>query len=140
MADKRHLIVDTNGLLLCVVVTAASLQNRDGVKLVFEAIRARFPRLKLIWADSSNRGQLIDWVKTKFHWILEIVKHKDNVSGFQVLPRHWVVERTFSWLGTYRRLSEDYERLTQASKIFTYITVSHIMVRRLAAKSIAKPP
>ena len=137
---KRHLIVDTIGLLLCVVVTAANLQDRDGAKLVFEAIRARFPRLKLIWADGGYRGQLIDWVKAKFHWILEIVKRTDDVKGFQVLPRRWVVERTFSWLGTYRRLSKDYECLTQTSETFIYIAMSHLMVRRLAAKSVTKPP
>jgi len=104
---KRHMIVDTIGLVLAVVVTAANVQDRDGAKLLFERIRARFPRLKLIWADGGYRGKLVDWVKTKFNWLLKIVKRPDDAVGFQVLPRRWVVERTFGWLVKYRRLSRD---------------------------------
>ncbi|MFQ5436493.1 MAG: IS5 family transposase [Anaerolineae bacterium] len=137
---KRHLLVDTIGLILCVIVTAASVQDRDGAKQVFEALRARFPRLKLIWADGGYRGQLIDWVKTQFNWLLEIVKRPDGVSGFQVLPRRWVVERTFGWLGKYRRLSRDYEGLIQTSEALIYVAMTHIMVRRLALKRATKPP
>jgi putative transposase len=137
---KRHLIVDTLGLVLCVIVTAASVQDRDGAKQVFQTIQGRFPRLKLIWADGGYRGQLIDWVKTKFNWLLEIVQRNADVAGFQVLPRRWVVERTLGWLGNYRRLSKDYECLTQTSETFIYLASSHIMLRRLARKVAAQPP
>ena len=137
---KRHLIVDTIGLVMCVIVTAASVQDRDGARQIFETIRHHFPRLKLIWADGNYRGKLIDWLQTRCHWILEIVKRNDQAFGFQVLPRRWVVERTFGWLGRYRRLSRDYECLTQTSEAMIYAAMTHLMVRRLAVKVASKPP
>ena len=137
---KRHLLVDTLGYVLCVIVTAASVQDRDGAKKVLEAIKERLPRLKLIGADGGYRGKLVDWVKTNFGWLLEIVQRNDAVSGFQVLPRRWMVERTFSWLGKYRRLSKDYEQLPQTSEAFIYLAMSHIMTRRLAKFEASKPP
>jgi len=136
---KRHALVDTLGLIMMVIVTTANIQDRDGAKKVFEAIALRFPRLKLIWADGGYRGKLIDWVKTRFNWVLEIIKRNDDVSGFKVLPRRWVVERTFSWLVKYRRLNRDYEVLTDTSETLIYIAMSHILVKRLA-KKVAFPP
>jgi putative transposase len=76
--------------------------------------------LELIWADAGYSGQLVDWVNSTYGWILEIVKRSDDVKGFQVLPRRWVVERTFGWLGRYRRLSKDYEGLTESSQALIY--------------------
>ena len=128
---KRHLLVDTLGLLLTVVVHVASLQDRDGAKLVLEKIRGRFPRLQLIWADGAYAGQLVDWVKRVCGLVLEIVKRPAGVKGFQVLPRRWVVERTLGWLERYRRLSKDYEVLPESSEAMVYIAMIHLMVRRL---------
>jgi putative transposase len=128
---KRHLLVDTLGLVLMVIVHAANIQDRDGAKLLLERVQGRFPRLRLIWADGGYAGKLIDWVKTVFRWVLEIVKRSDDVKGFQVLPHRWVVERTFGWLGRYRRLSKDYEGLPESSEAMIYIAMIHLMVRRL---------
>jgi len=88
--------------------------------------------LQLIWADAAYAGQLVNWVKITCGWVLEIVRLNDDVKGFQVLPRRWVVERTFEWIGRYRRLSKDYEGLTESSQAFIYAVMIHIMSRRLA--------
>ena len=90
--------------------------------------------MELIWADAGYSGQLVDWVKEVRSWILVIVKRSDDIKGFQVLPRRWVVERTFGWLGRYRRLSKDYEGLTESSQTSIYVAMIHIMVRRLGRK------
>jgi len=129
---KRHILVDTMGLLLIVLVHAANIQDRDGAKLLFAKIKECFSRLCLIWADGAYAGKLVDWVLVNCGWILEIVKRSDGVRGFQVLPRRWVVERTFAWLGRYRRLSKDYEELPETSESFIYAAMVNIMVRRLA--------
>jgi len=129
---KRHILVDTIGLLLIVVVHTADIQDRDGAKLVLEQVKDVFLRLELIWADAGYSGKLIDWVNSVCGWMLEIVRRRDDIKGFQVLPRRWVVERTFGWLGRYRRLSKDYEGLTESSQAFIYAAMIHIMVKRLA--------
>ena len=115
------------------VVHSAGVQDRDGAKLLFfEAMLACTPRLKLIWADGGYRGKLIFWVKRVCGWTLEIVKRNDDVTGFEVLPRRWVVERTFAWLGRYRRLSKDYEELESSSEAMITIAMINLMTRRLA--------
>ena len=124
------------GLILAIVVHPANIQDRDGAKLVFEKIRNVSKRLQLIWADGGYTGQLIDWVKTTFQWTLEIIKRSDDQKGFKVLPRRWVVERTFGWLGRYRRLSKDYEYLTETSETMAYIAMIHVMVRRLTTSPL----
>ena len=138
---KRHLIVDTLGLvLLVVVVTAGSVQDRDGAKdllqALFERVKkskySRWCRLKLIWADGSYRGALIDWVKSRLGWTLEIVAKLGGQVGFQVLPKRWIVERTFAWLNRQRRLGKDYERLPETSEAFVYVAMIRLMLRRLA--------
>ena len=129
---KRHILVDTMGLLLMIVVHTANIQDRDGAKQVLEKAKQEFSGLKLIWADGGYAGKLIDWVKEQCLWALEIVKRNDDVKGFKVLPRRWVVERTFAWIGRYRRLSKDYENLTTSSEADVYAAMVHIMVRRLA--------
>jgi putative transposase len=106
---KRHIVVDTIGMLMMVVVHTANIQDRDGAKLVLERIRGRFGRLQLIWADGGYAGQLIEWVKSTISCVLQIVKRSDAAAGFEVLPKRWIVERTFGWLNKYRRLSKDYE-------------------------------
>ncbi len=129
---KRHILVDTMGLLLIVLVHAANIQDRDGAKLLLGKAKGCFHRLRLIWADGGYAGKLIDWVRENCSWTLEIVKRSDNAKGFQVLPRRWVVERTFAWLGRYRRLSKDYETLTETSEAMIYAAMVRLMIRRLA--------
>ena len=137
---KRHLIVDTLGLVLRVVVTAASVQDRDGAKDVLQGLfgrikKSKFSRwchLKLIWADGGYRGELIGWVKQHLGWTLEIVERPAGQIGFQVLPKRWLVERTFAWLNRHRRLSKDYERLPESSEAFIYIAMIRLMLKQLA--------
>lgn len=129
---KRHVVVDTMGLVLAVVVTAASVQDRDGAKLVFAKVKARFSRLQLIWADGAYKGQLIDWVKAHCGWLLQIVTRPEGTKGFQLLARRWVVERTFGWLNSSRRLSKDYEFLPEHSETFIYVAMIRLMMKRLA--------
>ena len=125
------MVVDTLGLMLAVVVHAANIQDRDGAMLVLEKLRGLFPRLSLIWADGGYAGKLIDWCALVGQWVLQIVKRCDDVVGFTVLPRRWVVERTFAWLGKYRRLSKDYESLTQSSETMIHLAMINLMLHRL---------
>ena len=118
---KRHIVVDTLGLILAVVVHAANVQDRDGAKRVITQLKGLFPRLRLIWADGGYAGKLIDWVKEFAGWVLQIVKRTDDMKGFVVLPRRWGVERTFGWLGRCRRLSKDYEQNTTSSEAMILI-------------------
>jgi len=132
---KRHLFVDTLGLILTVVVTAANVQDRDGAKSLLEVLRHQFSRLRLIWADGAYAGDLLAWVWALRPWRkvrLEIVKRPTGVKGFQLFPWRWIVERTFGWLGRYRRLSKDYEYLTQTSEAMIRVAMIHLMVRRLS--------
>jgi putative transposase len=124
-------------LILAVVVHPADLQDRDGAKLVLEKIIHVFSRLRLIWADGGYAGRLVEWVfklPRRGKVRLEIVKRTDDVRGFKVLPRRWIVERTFGWLGRWRRLSKDYEYLTDTSETMIRIVMISLMTRRLAAK------
>jgi len=128
---KRHILVDTIGLLLMVVVHSAGIQDRDGAKLVLAQVRGRFKRLRLIWADAAYGGQLIEWVKEQLRCVLEIVRRRDDVAGFEVLPRRWVVERTLAWISRCRRMSKDYEALTETSEAYVYLAMIHLMLKRL---------
>lgn len=133
---KRHILVDVMGLVLAVAVHPANIQDRDGARLVLDIVKNTFSRLRLIWADGGYAGRLTDWIRDlrKQRKIrLEIVKRSDNVKGFVVLPRRWVVERTFGWLGRYRRFSKDYEQLTSSSEAMIHIAMIGLMVKRLAA-------
>lgn len=106
---KRHIVVDTCGLLLAVVVTAASVQDRDGARPVLERLTASCCRVRLVWADGGYAGQLVLWAGETLGLALAIVKRSD-LPGFQVLPRRWVVERTLAWIASHRRCVRDYER------------------------------
>jgi putative transposase len=128
---KRHILVDCLGLLLVVVVHAANLQDRDGARLVLQKARQRFPWLRRIWADGGYKGALVAWVKTLGHWLLDLVLRPEGSKGFVLLPHRWVVERTFAWLGRYRRLSKDYERLSETTETLLYVAMTHVMLRRL---------
>ena len=131
---KRHILVDVMGLILVVIVHKASIQERAGAKLLLQrAQRKGFERLGLIWADGGYHGQpMIDWIFALTGWIFEVIKRSDMVKGFEVLPRRWVVERTFAWLGRYRRLSKDYEVLPLSSEAFIYAAMVNLMLTRLA--------
>ncbi len=120
------------GLILAVVVHAANIQDRDGAKLVLARLRGRYRRLKLIWADGGYAGKLIEWTASFGNWVLEIVKRSDDVTGFVVLPKRWIVERTFGWIGRYRRMSKDYEMLPASSEAMILIAMINLMLRRLA--------
>jgi len=128
---KRHLLVDSLGLVISLVVLAGRIQDVNAARILLEQVRGRLPRSEHIWADGGYTGTLIEWVASQFKWVLEIVKAKDKSKGFQVLPRRWVVERTFAWLGKYRRLSKDYEYLTQSSEAMIYLAMTYLMLRRL---------
>ena len=136
MGRKRHLLVDTDGLILKVRVHAANVQDRDGATLVLDQIDEPLSQLELIWADAGYSGpKLQDWMSTRFGprpLRLEIVRRSDAQKGFAVLPRRWVVERTFGWLNRSRRLSKDYERLTQSSEAFIYLSMIFLMSKRAA--------
>jgi putative transposase len=132
---KRHILVDTLGLILAVVVTAASVQDREGALSLLVSLRHGFSRLRLIWADQAYAGDLIDWLWDLRPWRkvrLEIVKRPEGIKGFLLLPKRWIVERTFAWLGRYRRLSKDYEYLPQTSETMIRVAMIHLMIRRLA--------
>ena len=123
-------------MIIAIVVHAGNIQDRDGAKdvlarLVMLKLCGMLPRLSLIWADGGYAGQLAGWVKAAGGWVLEIVKRCDDVKGFVVLPRRWVVERTFAWLGRYRRLSKDYEELTDNSEAMIRVAMINLMVHRL---------
>lgn len=131
---KRHILVDTMGLLMLVIVHAANIQDYKGGRTLLEKAKGRFLRLCLIWTDGIYaHDSFPEWVRESIGWLIEIVTKPTDVDGFQVLPRRWVVERTFAWLGRYRRLSKDYEGLPASSEAFIYAAMTHIMVRRLAA-------
>jgi putative transposase len=131
---KRHILVDVMGLLLVVLVHKASIQERDGAKSLLQRAKQKgFARLYLIWADGGYSGQpMIDWVFDLAGWVFEVVKRTDDLKGFHILPRRWVVERTFAWLGRYRRLSKDYEELPETSEAMIYLAMIDLMLNRLA--------
>lgn len=137
---KRHLLVDSAGLLLKAVVHAASVQERAGAKLVLAGITATFPLLGLVWADQGyvNRvdAGLLDWAREHAGVELVIVPRNADVKGFQVLPRRWVVERTFSWLGRCRRLARDYERKPAHAEAMIKVAMIRLMAARLAGEVI----
>ena len=136
---KRHLVVDVLGLVLLVVVHSAGIQDGAGglltLQKLFDQIKLnlhnRWCRLKLIWADGGYVS-IVDEVRQQFGWILEIVKRSEDVKGFQILPHRWVVERTFGWLGRYRRLARDYEHTTSSSENMVYIASVRRMLKMVA--------
>ena len=132
---KRHVLVDTMGWILKVVVLTADIQDRDGARILLEQVKTSLPRLHKIWADGGYAGSLIEWVLERCHWLLEIVKRSDHAQGFEVLPHRWIVERTFGWFNRSRRLSKNYERLTASSEAMVYLAMLPLMTRRLAKQA-----
>ncbi len=144
---KRHILVDTEGFLLKAKVHSAKVFDRDGIKMLLKDAKELFPRMRHLWLDAGYNGKEKgkDWVEKVLGWSAEIVKRPSRwvwvpegvepppyPKGFIVLPRRWVVERSFSWLGQNRRMSKDYERIPETGEAFMYVAMTRLMVRRLA--------
>lgn len=139
------MLVDTGGLVLRAVVHPANIADRDGARRVLEQVPTTFPDLRQVWVDAGYRGQLVTWAEQTLGLTLTVVQRPrrwvrvaDDVTpppmpaGFPVLPRRWVVERTFAWLGRYRRLSKDYEQLPATEEAWIFAAMIQLMVHRLA--------
>ncbi len=124
------MIVDTLGLVVGLAVSAGDVQDRDGAEIVLGEIAGRFTRLKKLWADGGYAGKLVDNVKRWYGRTLEVVKRSD-AGKFVVLPKRWIVERTFAWLGKYRRLSKDYETNPPSSEAMIRMAMINLMLHRL---------
>lgn len=121
--------------MLAAVVHPADIQDRDGARLILSCLEGMFGWMRKIWADGAYSGELVDWVAKlkRYRKIrLDIVKRSDKAKGFEVLPKRWIVERTFGWLSLCRRLSKDYETLTESSESMIYIAMIQLMARRIA--------
>jgi putative transposase len=129
---KRHILVDTLGLLLVVLVTAASVQDRDGARQLLRHLPGPCKKLRKIWVDGGYSGRLVDWVAEHFRFALTVVLRPKESRRFVLLPRRWVVERTFGWLNLSRRLSKDYERLIPTSETWIHLAMIRLMANRLA--------
>ncbi|WP_306365029.1 transposase [Nocardia sp. CC227C] len=129
---KRHVIVDTLGLLLVVPVTGANIQDRDAARPALIRLRTVFDTISLIWADGAYTGALVEWVRSALALTIAIVKRSDSATGFEVIPRRWVVERTLSWICRRRRCVRDYERLPEHHEAMVKISMIMLMSRRLA--------
>ena len=148
---KRHLLVDTMGLLLKVVVHEANLQDRAGVKLLLEPVKGQFERMEKVWVDQAYSGTGKTWIEQQMGWTVEVVERSPRrgwimtedqglvwvtlPKTFEHLPRRWVVERTIAWIGRYRRMSKDYEYLMSSSEAMVYLTMLRLMLTRLAKQN-----
>jgi putative transposase len=142
---KRHLLVNTTGLVLKVCVHSAAIPDRDGAPKLLKTIKPLFPRLRRVWADMGYRGSAVRWITEQLGWQVHIIVPQPRrwfrvpegieppyVPPFVVWPRRWVVERTFAWVGRYRRLSKDYEYLPATSEAWIYAAMCRLMLRRIA--------
>lgn len=136
---KRHVVVDTMGLLLAVIITAASVQDRDGARRVLDRLRFTMPSVVHIWADAGYAGKLLDWARTRLRVSIEIVRKPLGIKTFHVLPRRWVVERTLAWIIRCRRLDHDYERLPEHSDAMIKWAMIGLMTRRIAPTPGRRP-
>ena len=129
---KRHLAVDTLGLLLVVVVTAACVQDRDAGRALLWRLRAGHRGVRLVWADGGYAGKLVAWARCVLGLVVEVVRKRPGQSTFEVLPRRWVIERTLAWISKHRRCVRDYETLPEHHETMIYISMIMVMSRRLA--------
>jgi transposase len=130
---ERHIVIDTLGLIVGVIIHAANIQDRDGAPDVLTSIRARWPWLRHVFADGGYAGDKLQAALTdKGRWTLDIIKRSDKAKGFEVLPRRWVVERTFAWLGRCRRLAKDWEKTIASATAFLLIAHIRLLTRRIA--------
>ena len=136
---KRHVATDTQGLLLDVLVTPASVQDRDGGRRLLWRLRRHLPTIRLVWADSGYAGKLVTWAAATLRLVVRIVRKHPGAHRFEVLPRRWVIERTFSWFGKCRRLAIDYERKPEHARAWVQWAMVRLMVRRLARQAPPLP-
>ena len=130
---KRHIITDTNGFLVHTLIHSADIQDRDGAPMVLKDIRYSFPWLRHVFADGGYAGDKLKTALTKIgDWTIEIIKRSDRVKGFIVLPRRWVVERTFAWLNRNRRLAKDFENTIASATVWLFMASVQLLARRLA--------
>jgi putative transposase len=129
---KRHILVDTLGWLMAVVVTAASVQDRDGARRLLSHLPGGAKKLRTVWVDGGYSGRLLEWITERFKFCLAVVLRPKQTKQFVLLPRRWVVERTFGWLNHSRHLSKSYERLTRTDETWIYIDMTRLMLNRLA--------
>jgi putative transposase len=127
---KRHILVDTLGLLLVVVVTAASVQDASSAPVLTPRLRNQVPRVQKVIADAGYKQQFIEWFARTLGWLVDIVCRAPRQRGFQVLPKRWIVERTFAWFNPYRRLSKDYEYYVSSSEAMIYLASIRLLLRR----------
>ena len=127
---KRHILVDTEGMVIRAVVLSAGIQDADGATDLLTLAQPICPRLKQLWADGAYAGSLVEWTRQQCGWRLVIVSKPPDQVGFQVLPRRWVVERTFGWLGRNRRLAKDFEELAETSEAWVYLASIRLLLRR----------
>ena len=133
---KRHILVDTLGLPLSVYVTPADMHDTQGARRLLAGLKFFVPRLKKIWADAAYRGkELADWCKAQGDWDLEVVERTPGMRGFTVLPKRWIVERTFGWLSRNRRLSKDYERKVQTSETLIEVALMRLLLARQGGRA-----
>ena len=137
---KRHLVTDTQGLPLALAVHPANLQDRDGLALACVRLRRRFPWLVQLFADGGYQGAGATAAAARERLRLEIVKRPAKLRRFEVLPRRWVIERSFAWLGRNRRLAKDYERLIEVSTAMATLATIQLLIRRLAVCAVVAPP
>ena len=129
---KRHLLVDTLGLLLAIVVTSAAVSDPAGARLLLRRLGGACKKLRRIWVDGTYRGQLLEWVVLHFRFVLQPVLRCDGQKGFVVLPRRWVVERSFAWITRWRRLARDHEGRPESSEAFIKLSAGRRMLSLLA--------
>jgi len=130
---KRPVLVETLGLLMAVLVTAAAVSDPAGARLLFARLGGAWKKLRLIWVDVASRGQLVDWGSQPLRFVLRVTLRPEGAKGFVLLPRRWVVERTLAWLNQSRRLRKDYERLPKSSEAMIDLSMTRLMLRRLTA-------
>jgi transposase len=151
---KRHLLVDTLGLLLTVVGHPANLQDREGAKLVLAGLDQRFPRWPHLWTDQGYTGKLLNWIEQELGWSVEVVERSPRRGfivtpdhqvqrvvlppQFELLPRRWVVERSFAWIGRNRRMRKAYEALPAKSEAMVYLTMIRLLLKRLVSGQAQK--
>jgi transposase len=135
---KRHILVDVLGLLLAILVTPASIQDRDGAVPLLREVHREFPTVKLVWVDGAYNGEVIARAANETGIVIQMVKRTDDKKEFKILPRRWVVERTFGWLGKYRLLSKEYERTIESSTADVLHAMTMLMLRRLTTSHVAR--
>ena len=131
---KRHIAVDTLGLLLLVVVTAASVQEANSAVFLGPKMQGRFPRLQKILVDGGYKEKFIAWFLEQYRWVVEVAKRREGARGFEVIPLRWIVERTFGWFNHFRGLSKDYEYHVEISESMVYLASIRIMLKRLSRR------